>query len=417
MIFFNKNKVYLDYASFAPMPKAVKLLVSHLYKKGDILNSSSLHTLGISAKNLLENARLSIAEDIDAHKDEIIFTGSSTESIGLAILGVVYGAKEKYPLPHIITSNIEHSAVLETCKMLEDLKLASVTYLESFDSDGIIKPADILKALKPETVLVSIHLVNGEIGVVQPVSEYIKILNKTKEERYNLESIRFEKNPYYPYLHIDASQAYAHLDISNFIRKKIDLVSFNSSKIGGPSGVAGLFKRRGVILQGIYAGGEQEFGLRPGTTSPILCSGFANASKIIQENKTKNEAKYTELKEFLLKGLETVFTKHDLKFRENSNKLSIPSIVNISFPYFTGEQIMIELDAMGVFVSTKSACKNSNNKESEIIHHIYKNSPTDTDYYKGTIRISFGPNTTKRDINILLKSLNKIFKKYKNVLY
>ncbi len=411
--FFSK-KTYLDYASLCPLPGTVSLAMTKMINQ-NLGNPSSGHNPGLKAKKVLEDSRTIIAGIINAHTDEIIFTGSGTESIALSIMGTIYIAKEKFDVPHIITSTIEHSAVLETCRLLEKRGHAEVSYISPNDN-GIISPEDILKEVKENTVLVSIHLVNSEIGVIQPVPEYIKILNKFKEKKYNLESIRFTPKSFYPYLHIDACQAFAHMDISPLVRKGIDMVSFNSTKIGGPAGIAALYKRRHADISPIYGGGDQEFSLRSGTSSYILAHGFNVAAINLSKEREKNEKFYKELKEFLLAGL-MEFKDKPIYFIENSNTNSVPSIVNISFPYLSGEQMMIELNARGVYVSSKSACKSESSLESYVVEEIRKRNSSTTYNNWGSIRISFGPKSTKSDINMLLKALKDIHGTYLGVLY
>ncbi len=430
MSIFSQNKIYLDSASGAILNKNVfkKMQNLNIDKMG---NPASNHYFGLNSKNILEESRSILAKTIEAHTDEIIFTSSGTESIALGILGTIYQSLDKIKIPHIITSTIEHSAVTNTCKMLEDMKLAEVSYIKPQNQTGLIDIDEIINNIKDNTVLISIHMVNSEIGVIQNIPELIKKLDKIKEQKYNLTKMRFSSKSYYPYLHIDACQAYAHLDLIPIKRQAVDMISFNSVKIGGPSGIGVLYKKRSVSIKNIYGGGDQELGLRPGTQSPILAYGFAEASKILKNNLIKNENKYNNLKEYFLNELYKISTEEKFSFIENSSKLSVPSIISISFPYFSGEQFTIELDARGIAVSSKSACNTENNKESIVIEEIRKASQDETlqqaglvDDHKpsllqnwGTIRISFSPDTKKIHINKLLKAIKNIVQTYRTVLY
>jgi cysteine desulfurase len=325
-------------------------------------------------------------------------------------------ARKKIQLPHIITSTIEHSSVLETVKMLESYGLAKAIYLKP-DINGLFEIEALKNAITKDTVLVSLALVNGELGTILNIEDVLKTTNKAKEENYNLKSMHLTNQAYYPYLHLDASQAAAHMDISKFVKKGVDLISFNSVKIGGPAGIGLLFKKRSIILSKIYSGGEQEMGLRPGTQSALLATGFAKALEITKNNLSQNENNYIQLKKILLDELNKIKKEYNFNIIQNSTECSIPSIVNISFPYFSGQQMAIELDARGVMVSSKSACKSEDENESYVVGEIRKNSDVDTYNNYGSIRISFGPDTKNKDIIKLINALNQVLKTYKGVLY
>lgn len=410
MSIFFRNNIYLDSASGRILEKSVIRAMDSILKK-KIANPSSGHYFGILAKNILENSRKYIATTINAHSDEIIFTGSGTESVSLAIIGTVYEARKKITKPHIVTSNIEHSSVINTCRMLESMDLAEVSYIKPDQTNGLINPNDIFNAIKENTVLVSIHMVNSEIGIIQNIPDIIKKIDKIKEEKYKITKMRFSSGAYYPYVHIDACQAYAHLDLIPITKSGVDMITFNSVKIGGPSGIAVLYKKRKVLLSPIYNGGDQEYGLRPGTQSPFLAYGFKKACEILVKDRLKNEKKYKELKDYFLKELNNLSQKENFPFYENSSEFSIPSIVSISFPYFTGQQFAIELDMRGIAVSSKSACNTIDDTESYVIKEIRKDSGL------GTIRISFSPDTKKSHINKLLKEIKSIVQTYRTVLY
>ncbi len=416
MSIFTKEKTYLDYASGAllagPAVFSIFRNIRQLYS-----NPASIHDYGQKAFKIVEKSRAIIAKTIGSHNDEIIFTGSGTESIALAIMGTVSEAKKTITKPHIITSTIEHSAVIETCRMLESRGEIEVTYLKPDDVTGKIESETIKNAIKENTVIITIHLVNSEIGTVQNIDEYLKTINKYKEEKYKIQSMRFTSNSYYPYLHLDACQAYVHMDLKPYVKKGVDLISFNSIKIGGPAGIAALYKRRGATIEKIYAGGSQEMGLRPGTVSPMLINSFASAAEYNLKNLKLNEEKYLEIKKYLLNKIDLLRKETNINFIENSSDSSVPSIINLSFPYFSGQQMAIELNARGVMVSSKSACNTQSNTESYVIDEIRKKQSFDTYKNYGSIRVSFGPRTNKSDINKLVKELNNILRVYRGVLY
>lgn len=412
---FKPKKVYLDYASGGIITKSI---AKRLYKAMVLFwaNSASSHSLGKQSLGLLEDSRKNIAKLVNAHTDEILFTSSGSESIALALMGTVYAAKKEFNLPHIITSNIEHSAVLETCKLLTELKMAKVSYV-SPDEFGIINIDEIIGLINKDTVIISLHLVNSEIGVVQNINDLIKKVNLYKEQVNNIKSTRFFAKPFYPYIHLDACQAFAHLDISEYIRKGIEFISYNSVKINGPQGIAALYKKRHVNIRPIYGGGNQEMGLRPGSVPNALAHGFNLAVHELLKKRDDDEKKYIELKKYLLDSVNKINNPKELCFIENSNKKSIPSIINLSFPYFTGQQMAIELDARGITVSSKSACKSDDSSESYVIEAI-RNKIQNESYNKmGSIRISLGNITNKKDIDKLLIAINDIARTYKGVLY
>lgn len=410
---FTKNKIYLDSASGTIINQKVlkKMLSLDFDKMG---NPSSMHGFGAYAKSVLSSSRESLAKTIEAHDDEIIFTGSGTESVALAIMGTIYKSKKQFNLPHIITSTIEHSCVINTCQLLEQMNLAEVSYISPIDSSGLIDPDQIIENIKDNTVLISIHMVNSEIGIIQNIAQIIKNLDKYKEQKYNLTKMRFSSKSYYPYLHIDACQAYPHLDLIPIKRSGVDMMSFNSGKIGGPAGIAILYKKRDVNITNIYGGGDQEFGFRPGTINPMLVYGFSVAANILQKTKSKNENKYIQLKKYFIENLFKISQDENFVFVENSSSNSIPSIVSISFPYFSGQQFSIELDMRAVAVSSKSACNTKDDTESYVIKQIRKSSNMDN---WGTIRISFSPQTQKTHINKILKEIKNIVRIYRSVLY
>ncbi len=413
----SRRKVYLDSASGTFLLPQVSKEMRRLLRGTPLGNPASLHIPGKRAYEILEASRAGIARTLSAHTDEIIFTGSGTESIALAIMGSVYTAKKTVPVPHIITSTIEHSAVTNTCRLLEERGDAEVTYISPTDETGLINISDITNAVKENTVIISIHAVNGEIGVMQPIEELIKAVDILKEKKYNLTRMRFSSKSFYPYIHIDAAQAYAHIDLTPIVRKGIDLVSFNSVKIGGPSGIGALYKRRDVQLSPVYGGGGQELSLRPGTASPVLAHGFYIASALLQERREKTQEKYGKLKAQLMTGLEALSTETQFPFIENSSAASIPAIVSISFPYFSGQQCAIELDARGIAVASKSACNTGSDTESVIIQELRKKGRFDTYTDYGTIRISFSDTTAQKDIILLLDALKDFVRTYRGVLY
>ena len=412
-------------------------------------NPGGLHKEGLVAKKILEDARIRVARVLGARPREIIFTSSGTEANNLAILGIVSSGGGRSSLKnskrpdlkepiHIIITNIEHSSILETCKYLENPpaggKQAKVTYVP-VEKNGIVDPDKIKKALRPNTVLVSVMYANNEIGTIQPIREIAKIIRHFRKIKTGKRSgLKNSKRPdLFPVFHTDAVQAANYLDIRpEFLG--VDLLTLNSSKIYGPQGVGMLYARTGVKLKSIFHGGDQEFGLRPGTENIIAISGFARALEIAQKIREKESARLTKLRDYFIKassskdflGPRVASLNQTL---ENLPKTllvlngdlakSLPNIVNISIPNIESEMLVLELDAYGIAVSSKSACKSSDEGESHVIRALRspggagtkEGLPAEALAKAGSLRISLGRSTTKSDIDYLLKSLRAILLK------
>jgi cysteine desulfurase len=477
-----KNKVlYLDFAAATPMDKDVAELVSRT-EQSLFANASSIHSLGVETERAIESARERISSLINAHADEMIFTGSGTESNALAVLGVVNSyyetienrkgtqkhENEKVTVPHIITSAIEHPAVLENCNMLERSGRVEVTYI-GVNENGIVDPKEIQKALKANTVLVSIMYANNEIGTIQPIQEIAKVIRSFKKERTKswkesgpevhgyfsgekflvLEPSLSQGTSFpdsfrdlYPVLHTDACQAMNYLFTENIEKLGVDLMSWNSSKVYGPKGVGVLFKKRGVALAPIYSGGGQEGGLRSGTENVAGIVGTALALEKTIQMKTTETARLTQIRDYGIGKLLALSDDADLnnenlhsKNRDNNKNFKIvlngdkvhrlPNNINISVSGISSELLVIELSAKGIMVSAKSACKSDDPDESYVIAALRKaqeiTSPQPSPYQGegerdatvGSLRISLGRTTTQGDMDYLVKSLKAILTKYK----
>src|SRR3989344_881781 len=270
----NKNKIYLDYAASTPVDKRVNALVADISVR-HFGNASSVHSFGLEAKSILEEARQKIAGWLSVKSDEIIFTGSGTESVNLAIFGIAHAYQSHGK--HIVTSKIEHLSVLNTCRKLEKEGF-QVTYL-LVNEKGLVDPEELKKALTPKTILVSVMAANNEIGTIQPIKEISKIIKEWRQK----------SSTDWPYLHTDACQALGVLNITPETLGA-DLLSFNGSKIYGPKGIGVLFKKNKVKLEPMIYGGSQERGLRAGTENIALAAGIALALELTEKNKDK-EAK------------------------------------------------------------------------------------------------------------------------------
>ncbi|MCX6756028.1 MAG: cysteine desulfurase family protein [Candidatus Nomurabacteria bacterium] len=444
---FRKRKIYLDYASMTPVDKKVVNLVHEVSKKATD-NPNAIHSGGVFARSIVEDARKSVAKSINAQSDEIFFLGSGTESDALAILGVVRNLNKKDFLPHIVTTNIEHSAVLENCRLLEERSEAEVTYV-NVEENGIVDPKKIREAIKGNTVLVSVMYANNEIGTIQPIREIAKEIRHYKKHNGNMHEL-FALYPQagsdathnsciFPLLHTDAAQAMNYLDTDNVDRLGVDMMSFNSTKIYGPKGVAVLYKKRGIELSPLYAGGGQEGGLRSGTENVAAIAGMALALKNTNRIKDIEYSRLTKLRDYAIGEILRLSEKSGYKIILNGDiENRLPNNINITVEGISSELLVIELDAKGVAVSERSACSADSDDGSHVIRAIrnvdeknlqnslkispalpasglrhgskFSNNFSDLD----SVRITLGRETKKSDLDYLISTLENILNKYKS---
>lgn len=408
-----KKRIYLDHASSTQLDSSVRERMREV--EGKIFgNPSALHKEGLEAKKVVEESRKSIAGILRCHSDEIIFTSGGTESNNLAISGIV--KNQKLPVhadgkiknfrPHIITTNIEHSSILEVCRYLETDGL-EVTYVP-VKENGIVDAKDVIKAIKENTVLVSVMYANNEIGTIQPIQEIAKGIRHHKKitpPPIKGTSPSQGRINAFPYFHIDACQAVNYLNM-NTEQLGVDMISFNASKIYGPKGIGALYKKRDVEISPIMHGGNQEYGLRAGTENVVSIAGFAKAMEVTEKIKQKESIRLIELRDYLFEKMENKFPNVIIN-GDKENRL--PNNVNFSLPNISSELLVIELDAKGIAVSAKSACKSDDPDESYVLRAIRPKS----DEEEGSIRVTLGRNTQRKDIEYFVNSLNKILTKYK----
>lgn len=383
-------KAYLDYAATTPIKKEV-FKAMEPYFKADFGNPSSIHSFGQKAREGIDKARNSVAGFLGAIPSEIIFTSGATESINLAILGLISNfQKEK---PHIITSQFEHHAVLHTCEYIEAQSLAEVTYLKP-NKDGLILKGQVEKAIRLNTRLVTIMYVNNEIGTIQPIREIGKMIEKLNE-------IRSKKI----YFHTDAVQAIGYLN-SKVQYLHVDLLSFSGHKIYAPKGIGGLYVKKGTPLLARIYGGGQELGLRPGTENVAGIVGLSSAIEILDpEKENKN-----------ISILRNYFIKRVLKeipeaYLNGSRSERSPNNANIYFKYIEGESIVLSLDLEGVACSTGSACTSSELKHSHVIMSVYN----DEFRAAGSIRFSFGDGLSKKELDYAVDKLKEVVERLRKI--
>jgi cysteine desulfurase len=383
-------KIYLDYASTTYLDRKVFRAMKPYLEGGIFANPSSIHEAGRKAKYALYQARKKIAQILNCQPAEIIFTGSGTESCNLAILGIAENFSEKRG--HIITSQIEHHAVLRPCQKLEKEGF-KVTYLPP-DREGIVKVSDLEKAIQPDTFLISIMYANNEIGTIQPIAEIGKLL-KSKDLKSKI------------YFHTDACQAAGFLNL-NVEKLGVDLLSLNGSKIYGPKGVGLLFLKQGTPIKPLILGGDQEEGKRAGTENLAGISGFSKALELAQQNKKRESERLKKLRDYLISEIEKKIPKVVLN---GDREKRLPNNVNISILDIEGEAVLLWLDKYGIYASTGSACDSQSLEPSHVILSLGR----PYEYAHGSLRFSLGKLTTKKDIDYLLKVLPKIVKKLRNI--
>ena len=398
------KKIYLDNAATTPVDKKVLSAMAKCWSS-EFGNPSSIHSMGVEAKISLQKSRKTIAKFIDGHDREMVFTSGGTESNNLAIFGLINALRKegrKYSDIHIITTEIEHSSILECLKEIE-LRGGKVDYLK-VNEFGIISSKDLRGLVTKDTVLVSVGYANGEIGVVQPIKEIIKEIRHFRKE-FNRERISF------PYLHLDASAGGQYLNM-NVEELGVDLMTIDAQKIYGPKGIGALFVRDGIKIEPIIYGGGQERGIRGGTENVPLIVGFAEAVLLIENNKEKENARLVKIRDYFFseirKFIPSVIINGDLKARLSSN-------INISIPGQDGEMLVFRLDEAGITCSASSACS-SGLGESVVVRKLAEKTNLNKEQIEGrarsSLRFSMGKDTKITDIKkllFILKKLNKMF--------
>jgi cysteine desulfurase len=378
-----KRKVYLDNsATTAVASEVIKEMRPYF---GTIYgNPSSFHFFGRMAKTAIDKSRAKIADLLNASPEEILFTSCGTESNNIAIFGLLnaYGKKG-----HIITTKIEHYAVLYSCRHLEELGY-EVTYL-GVDKDGVISIEDFKKAVKDNTILVSIMHANNEVGSIQPIEVIANELKKINESRKN--KICF---------HTDAVQTAGklYLDVK---RLGVDMLALSAHKFNGPKGIGVLYVKKDLKISPIMFGGHHESGLRPGTENIASIVGCAKALEISNVAIESNEKHILHLREKLKKGILEVMPEAVVN---GSGARAVSNILNISFNYIEGEALLLMLDMKGIAVSTGSACASGSSGPS----HVLSSMCVDPVVAQGAVRFSFGHYNTEEDVDYVLKVLPKI---------
>jgi len=372
------RKVYLDNAASTPVdPKVFEAMKPYFTEHAG--NASSLHSAGQKAKDALNESRRIIADTLKAEPGEIIFTSGGTESNNFALKSVAFNHKSG----HIITTKIEHDCVLNTCKWLETQGF-KVTYLDP-DAEGFIHLSTLQKAIRSDTILVSIIHGNNEIGTVQDIEAIGKLCKKKK--------ILF---------HTDACQSYTKVPISV---KYIDLMTINAHKIYGPKGVGALYIKRGTKLKAWQHGGGHEFGLRSSTENVAGIVGFAAATQLDSRIKSQRE-----LQKYMINRILKEIEQSSLNGPEPGLK-RLCNNINVTFKYIEGEALLTLLDDVGIAVSTASACGVNTLTPSHVLTAIGR---THADA-NSTIRMAIGKGTTKEEADYAIDELKKAVAKLRKI--
>lgn len=369
--------MYLDNAATTPVdPKVVETLLPYLTEKHG--NASSIHFYGQEARSAVDKARHHVSDLIGARPNEIVFTSGGTESNNLAIRGLVE-ANGRHG-SHVITTAIEHPAVGSVCEALREAG-AEVTVVP-VKSNGCVDPAAVEDAIRDDTILVSVMLVNNEIGTIQPVAEIAEVIKKVREKDRKI------------WLHTDAVQAVGKIPV-NVDELGCDLLSMSGHKIYGPKGIGALFVRRGVRIAAQNVGGHQERERRGGTENVAYAAALGKACEISADELRTTAERIAALRDRF--ETELVGSVPDIAINGQGGPRS-PYISNISFRGIEGEGLLINLDMSGVAVSTGSACSSGSIEPSHVIVAL----GTEEDVARGSVRFSFGKFNTDEDVDYVL---------------
>lgn len=379
------RQVYLDYAATTPVREDVmKAMIPYFTEMFG--NPSSLYTIGSASREAMENARGQVSKLVNAQNKEIFFTSSGTEADNWAVFGVADALKNKGK--HIITTKIEHHAMLHSCVYLEKQGY-KVTYLD-VESDGRVNPETLRAAITDETILISIMFANNEIGTIQPIKE--------------LAAIAKENNIIF---HTDAVQALGnvHIDVKDL---GVDLMSMSAHKIYGPKGVGALYIRKGLRISNYMHGGAQENKRRAGTENLPGIVGFGKAAELAYENLDEHIKKISGLRDYFV---EQVMSKIENVTLNGSKEHRHPGNANLTFEYVEGEAMLLYLDMKGIAVSTGSACSSA----SLVPSHVLAALGIPVEKIHGSLRFTIGEPTTKEDIDYVIEQLVEVVEKLRNI--
>ncbi|MEI3502902.1 MAG: cysteine desulfurase NifS [Anaerovoracaceae bacterium] len=379
------RQVYLDYSATTPVKEDVVKEMLPYYTKF-YGNPSSLYDMGLEAKAGIDKARERVAKLINADSREIFFTSCGTEADNWVLEGASDALRRKGN--HIITSRIEHHAILHTCEYLEKHGF-EITYLD-VDSEGFVHPETLEKAIRPETVLISIMMVNNEIGTIQPIKELAAVAKK--------HGVLF---------HTDAVQGLGNvpIDVKDL---GVDFLSMSAHKIYGPKGIGALYMRRGIRISTFMHGGAQESKKRAGTENTAGIVGFGKAAEMAMEGLSEHIRHSTDLRNYFWEKIESSISGVQLNGPKDKRH---PGNLNISFDYIEGEAILLLLNGNGISVSTGSACSSKSLAPSHVLDAI----GVSITKMNGTIRFTVGDFTTREDIDYVVDVLIKVVERLREL--
>jgi cysteine desulfurase len=378
------KRVYMDYAATTPVdPRVFEIMKPYFSKKFG--NSMSLYYLGREAKDALEASREKVAGLMNADVNDVIFTGSATESDNMALKEIAFANKEKGK--HIIVSAIEHHAVLDTAKWLQ--KQGFELTLLPVDKYGFVDLEKLESSIRKDTILVSIMHANNEIGTIEPVEEVGKIC-KEKEV----------------YFHTDATQSFGKIPI-DVKKMNIDLLTCNAHKMYGPKGVGALFIRNGIKIEPLLHGGGHEFGLRSSTVNTVGIVGFAAATDIAKKEMATDAKRMTKLRDILIEKVLKIENSH----LNGHPKIRLPNNTNFWFAYIEGESLILHLDMKGVAASTGSACSSESLEPSHVLVAI----GLKHEEAHGSLRLTIGKYTTKEEVDYVAEVLPGIVESLRKI--
>jgi cysteine desulfurase len=375
------RRIYLDHAATTPThPEVVKAMLPYFTEAFG--NPSSIYSYGQEARGAVEEARTKVAELIGAQNDEIVFTSGGTEADNLAVKGVAYASERKGN--HIITTSIEHHAVLEVCKFLEKRGF-HITYLP-VDKYGLANPDDVKKAITDKTILISVMHASNEVGTIEPVAEVGRIAKGAGI-----------------YFHSDAVQTVGHIPV-NVDELKVDLLSISGHKFYGPKGVGALYVRKGTKLVPLMQGGEQEKRRRASTENVPAIVGLGKAVELAAQEMSKEAERLAYLRDKLIEGLVKKIDHIGLNGHPTTR---LPNNVNVSVDFVEGESMLLNLDLEGICASTGSACSSASLEPSHVLLAL----GLSPEQAHGSLRFTLGRENMEADIERVLEVLPGIVAK------
>jgi cysteine desulfurase len=379
------KRIYMDHSATTPVaPEVLEAMLPYFSEKFG--NASSLHSFGLEAKEALEESREKVAALLGAKPEEIIFTSGGTESDNLALKGIA--RKNRKSGKHIITTQVEHPAILECCRKLEKEGF-EVTYLP-VTNEGLVEIATLESAIRSDTILISVMHANNEVGTIQPLEE--------------IGRLAAEKNIY---LHTDAVQSVGKIP-TDVNKLGVDLLSLSAHKLYGPKGVGALYIRKGTRLESIIQGGGHENGLRSGTENIAGIVGLARAAELAGETRAMEAERLTRLRDHLA---ELVLSKVKEAWINGTMKMRLPGNLNFGFRYVEGESLLLFLDSIGISVSTGSACSSHKLEPS----HVLLSLGLKPEECHGSLRITLGRSNTMEEVDYVALGIARAVERFRGI--